>query len=437
MLVGSAKVDITPPLGASLAGYFHDRRARGVYDPLYAKALVAGGDDDAVAILALDLIGLRRAEVEATRRRAQQLCGIRPERIMVASTHTHLGPVTIHLFQSPCDLDWLATVSEGGARAIAQAWAARRDCEFAIATGCVETISFNRRCWMKSGVVETNPGRLNPDIVRPAGPIDPEVGVLIWGESVRPQIVLVNFACHPDTIGGDVISADYPAYMATNLRAALGDVEVLFINGAFGDINHVDLRDAHPRSGIEQAQWMGEALAAEVLRALASAGAVGATFIRSRSETVAERHRLLDVALRPLAEEVLAAARREMEAAPSTGSLNAAQMYAREVLLLAQSPHPTVTAEVQALRIGDAAFVGLPGEPFVELGLRLKRASPFPHTYIAGLANGCEGYLPTRAAFDEGGYEVRTARSSKLHPDAGDIMVAAGADLLAALRREG
>ena len=423
MLVGTANVDITPPVGASLAGYFHDRRATGVYDPLYAKALVAGGDDEAVAVVVLDLIGLRRAEVEQMRRRAQELCGIRPERVMIACTHTHLGPVTVHLFQSPCDLEWLATVPEHGALAIAQAWQARRERSFAIATGRVETISFNRRFWMKSGVVETNPGRGNPDIVRPAGPIDPEVGVLVWGAPAKPEVVLVSFTCHLDTIGGDVISADYPAYMAADIRAALGDVAVMFVNGAFGDINHVDVQDRNPRSGIEQAKWMGEVLATEVLRVLPAAQP-------SATETLSERHRVLDIPLRPLAADVVQAARREFEAASPTGEMNAAQMYAREVVLLAESENPTVAAEIQALRLGDAAFIGLPGEPFVELGLRLKQGSPFRHTYVAGLANGCEGYIPTRAAFDEGGYEVRTARSSKLHPDAGDMMVAAGAALL-------
>lgn len=423
MLVGTANVDITPDLGASLAGYFHDRRASGVYDPLYAKALVAGDGEDAVAIVALDLIGLRRVEIEKMRRRAHELCGIRPERIMIASTHTHLGPVTVHLFQSPCDLGWLATVPEKGAQAIAQAWQARRECGLAIATGRVETISFNRRFWMKSGVVQTNPGRLNPDIVRVAGPIDPEVGVLVWGDPSKPEVVLVNFTCHLDTIGGDVISADYPAYMAGNIRAALGDVAVVFINGAFGDINHVDVQDRNPRSGIEQAKWMGEVLASEVLRVLPAAKP-------SKTETIDERHTLMDVPLRPLADDVVQAARREMKSVPTLGEMNAAQMYAREVVLLAESDSPTVAAEVQALRLGDAVFVGLPGEPFVELGLRLKHDSPFPHTYVAGLANGCEGYIPTRNAFDEGGYEVTTARSSKLHPDAGDTMVAAGTELL-------
>jgi neutral ceramidase len=423
MVIGTANVDITPPLGASLAGYFHDRRATGIYDPLYAKALVAGADDEAVALVVLDLIGLRRAEVEQMRRRAHELCGIRPERIMVACTHTHLGPVTVHLFQSPCDLEWLATVPEHGALAIARAWQARRERSFAIAEGGVETISFNRRFWMKSGVVQTNPGRGNPDIVRPAGPIDPEVGVLVWGAPAKPEVVLVSFTCHLDTIGGEVISADYPAYMAANIRAALGDVAVMFVNGAFGDINHVNVQDRNPRSGIAQAKWMGEVLAAEALRVLPTAEP-------SATDTVNERHRVLDIPLRPLAADIVQAARRELETAPPMGEMNAAQMYAREVVLLAQSGNPTVAAEIQALRLGDAAFIGLPGEPFVELGLRLKQGSPFLHTYVAGLGNGCEGYIPTRAAFDEGGYEVRTARSSKLHPDAGDMMVTAGAALL-------
>jgi len=200
-------------------------------------------------------------------------------------------------------------------------------------------------------------------------------------------------------------------------------VAVMFMNGAFGDINHVDVQDRNPRSGIEQAKWMGEVLATEVLRVLPAAQP-------SATETLSERHRVLDIPLRPLAADVVQAARREFEAASPTGEMNAAQMYAREVVLLAESENPTVAAEIQALRLGDAAFIGLPGEPFVELGLRLKQGSPFRHTYVAGLANGCEGYIPTRAAFDEGGYEVRTARSSKLHPDAGDMMVAAGAALL-------
>jgi len=426
MLVGTSLADITPPAGASLAGYFHDRRASGVYDPLYAKALVVGQDENALAIVALDLIALPRNQVERMRQRAHELCGIAPQRVMIACTHTHLGPVTVPVFQSPFDPEWLDTISEKGARAIAEARHTRHDHGFAIATGRLEGIAFNRRYWMKSGRVETNPGRGNPDIVRPAGPLDPEVGILVWGEPSRPAVILVSFTCHLDTIGGDRISADYPAYMAAHIRDRLGDVAVIFVNGAFGDINHVDVNHPAQREGIEQAKWMGEALGAEVLRALAAAA-------RSTSQQVDERHAMLHIPLRPLPEGVVRSARDVVASAPAVGEMNAEQMYAREIVLLAESEQPRVAAEIQALRIGDAALVGLPGEPFVELGLRLKRGSPFSHTYVVGLANGYEGYIPTCAAFDEGGYEIRTARSSKLHPEAGDMMVAAGAGLLPAL----
>ena len=423
MLVGTALAEVTPPLGASLAGYFHDRHASGIDDPLYAKAMVAGSDANALAVAVLDLIALRRPQVERMRERAHELCGIAPERVMIACTHTHLGPVTIHIFQSAYDAEWLETVSETGARVIAAAWNARRDRDFAIASGSLDRIAFNRRYWMKSGVVETNPGRANPDIVRAAGPTDPEVGVLVWGDASRPAAILVSYTCHLDTIGGDRISADYPAYVAARIREKLGDVAVLFVNGAFGDINHIDVNDPAPRQGLEQAKWMGRVLGDEVLRMLPQAEP-------SATDALDERHRVLSIPLRPLAADVVEAARRTLENAPALGRMDAAQMYAREVVLLTESEHPQVEAEVQALRVGDAAFVGLPGEPFVELGLLLKQASPFAHTYIAGLANGWEGYIPTRAAFAEGGYEVRTARSSKLHPDAGDMMVAAGAELL-------
>jgi hypothetical protein len=423
MLAGTALAEVTPPLGASLAGYFNDRHASGIDDPLWAKAVVAGSDADALAVVVLDLIALRRPQVERMRERAHELCGIAPERVMIACTHTHLGPVTIHIFQSAYDAEWLETVPETGARVIAEAWNARRDRDFAIATGSLDRIAFNRRYWMKSGVVETNPGRANPDIVRAAGPTDPEVGVLVWGDPSRPAAILVSYTCHLDTIGGDRISADYPAYMAARIREQLGDVAVLFVNGAFGDINHIDVNDPAPRQGLEQAKWMGRVLGDEVLRILPQAEP-------STTDALDERHRMLSIPLRPLADDVVEAARRTLENSPALGRMDAAQMYAREVVLLAESERPQVEAEVQALRVGDAAFVGLPGEPFVELGLRLKQHSPFAHTYIAGLANGWEGYIPTRAAFAEGGYEVRTARSSKLHPDTGDMMVAAGAELL-------
>jgi hypothetical protein len=427
MLIGTSLADITPALGASLAGYFHDRRASGMYDPLYAKALVVGQDENALAVVALDLIGLPREQIERMRQRAHELCAIAPQRIIVACTHTHLGPVTLPIFQSPFDPGWLGTIPEKGARAIAEAWQTRRDHQFAIATGRLEGVAFNRRYWMKSGRVETNPGRGNPDIIRPAGPIDPEVGVLVWGDPNRPAAILVSFTCHLDTIGGDRISADYPAYMAAHVRDRLGEVAVIFLNGAFGDINHVDVSRPAQRQGIEQAKWMGELLGAEVLRALAAAQ-------QSASQQLDERHVMLQIPLREISDQAIHTAREIMAAAPGLGEMTAEQMYAREVLLLAESEKREVTAEIQALRIGDAAFVGLPGEPFVELGLRLKRGSPFRHTYVVGLANGCEGYIPTRAAFEEGGYEIRTARSSKLHPESGDMMVAAGAELLAALR---
>jgi len=427
VLVGTSLADITPPEGASLAGYFHVRRATGVDDPLHAKALVVGGDEEALGLVVFDLIGVGRQEVEQIRGRAHESCGIAPARVMVAATHTHLAPVTVPIFQSECDPQWLAGAVEKGAEAIAEAWHAREEREFSIATGRVESIAFNRRYWMRSGAVRMNPGVCNPDIVRPAGPIDPEVGVLAWGPPDKPSAILVNYTCHLDTISGDRVSADYPAYMAAAIRDRLGDVAVMFVNGAFGNINHVDVNDPSPRKGLEQAKWMGEVLAAEVLRVLPQAAG-------SESQQLDEAHRLLDIPLRPLPDDAVASARATLASAPPVGEMNPEQMCARETVLLAESEKPEVTAEVQALRIGEAALVGLPGEPFVELGLRLKGDSPFPHTYVVGLGNGCEGYIPTRAAFDEGGYEVRTARSSKLHPDAEDMMVAAGSELLNQLR---
>jgi hypothetical protein len=118
--------------------------------------------------------------------------------------------------------------------------------------------------------------------------------------------------------------------------------------------------------------------------------------------------------------------------APRIGAMSTEQVWACETVQVSQLPR-SVEAEIQALTLGDCALVGIPCEVFAQLGLEIKRRSPFPTTGIVELANGYEGYLPTRQAYDEGGYEVRAARSSKLAPGSGESAVDAAADLLHSL----
>lgn len=430
MRAGASRVDITPPVGTALAGYFSDRKASGVHDPLYAKALAVESGDEAAAILACDLICLYRETVQQIRSLAQRKSGIPAERIMVACTHTHLGPATVDIFQTAADRAYLERLVPEAAEAVSSACGRMRPASLSIASGELHGVAFNRRYRLADGAVMTNPGR-RPDIVGPAGPVDPQVAVLAFtGEDGRPIALLVNFACHLDTIGGDVVSADYPGFMAAVVRDSLGeDVEVVFVNGACGDVNHIDLSDASPPKGFDMARSIGERLAAKVLETLSASRRTRP----ARMERVLCASDVLRLEVRAIPEQELERARSALATAPPLGSYDHEQVYAREAILVSELARE-VEAEIQEFCLGEAALVGAPFEMFCELGLAIKAASPFQPTMVVELANGYEGYLPTRKAYQEGGYETRAARSSKLSPGSGEAVVECATGLLRRLR---
>jgi neutral ceramidase len=426
MNAGAAIVDITPPLGTSLAGYFHDRRASGVHDPLLAKALAIEADGRAFGIIACDLIALPDDAVRAIRAGAAAGCDLRAQDVMVACTHTHTGPPTINVFQTRADRGAVDHAVQGATQALLDSRSACQPATLRVARGELRGFTFNRRYRLADGGAVSFPGP-RPDIVGPAGPVDPEVIVLSFAAaSAAPIAVIVNFALHLDTVGGDVISADYPSFMSALIRDGLGPQTVpIFLNGACGDINHLDYSSPqHPGQGFERAQAIGEALGRTALAILPDAEPM-ALHVEAGSETVRLR-------TRALSREVVARAHETVASAPTLGSLDREQVWAYETVRVSELA-PTVEAEIQALRLGDCALVGIPCEVFTELGMEIKRRSPLAATAVVELANGYHGYLPTRRAYDEGGYEATPARSSKLAPGSGEDVVEAAVGLLRSL----
>ena len=274
---------------------------------------------------------------------------------------------------------------------------------------------------MKDGSVRFNPGALNPDIVRPAGPVDPEVGILLV-EPARegpPIAGLTVFAMHLDTTGGTEYSADYPYYLETVLKGALGPRFIsLFGAGTCGDINHIDVS----KRDRLRAEDLGKALAETVL-------AAGASWLRSA-------HQRLDVLStqvtcdlqKPDALEI-ADARAKADLITTSKLPFLERVKVAKILdLLERYPEPSCSMEVQAFKLGpELAIITLPGEVFVELGLAIKSRSPFETTLVVELANDVPNYIPTAKAFREGSYEVV---NSRLAPGSGEQLVAAAVRLL-------
>lgn len=428
LLAGTATTDITPPLGAYLAGYYRPRQAEEVHDSLLARALCLSDSRREIAFVSCDLVGLSAAQVAAAKERITDLCGLTPAQVLVGCTHTHTGPETRTSGMFPVDVVYAEILAQKIADAVVLAHRRLRPAGLTYGSGYEGSLGFNRRYWMRGGGVRTNPGIGNPDIVRAAGPIDPQVGVVaVQRPDGSPLAVLVNYAVHLDTTGGNHVSADYPAYLTKALQARYGDeVVVLFHPGAMGDINHIDVTaKGQPVKGHSHPSRIGNTLAGEALKVLARADYTDDLIVASALGRVDLPLRTVDAERAAEAERIV----REVSVGEADFTLDV--VAARRDRDLGRLQAQTLSAEVQALRIGDLGIAAFPGELFVELGLSLKARSPYSSTLVVELANDSIGYIPTRKAYDEGGYEVT---STVLAPGAGEMLVEEAFNLLRSLR---
>ncbi|HEY3398876.1 MAG TPA: hypothetical protein VGM19_14570 [Armatimonadota bacterium] len=436
--VGSAVVKINPPLGSSVPGYFEDRKATGIHDDLQAHALVIAGEDP-LAILSLDLIAVPHDMVLELRRQAQAELGIPGERLFVHATHTHTAGPTISAFLTKRDEDYLRQLVVWCGEALRQAQARATATELAFGSTQVPGLQFVRRYWMRDGSLRTNPGLGNPDVVRPAGEANSELNVVAFRSVCGPLTLLVNFALHPDTVGGTELSADYPYYLRQALQETLGaDTVVLFLNGAAGDINHLDVLGSEAPAEFTHDLFMkvvrDEEFTPRAGRTLAAAVQELLPDLQYTADwTVDEAHETLLLPRRTPPPEQLARAHALLETHTPEQLTEAQDLYDYEALLLAETGETEAEVEIQALRLGTVALVGIPNEVFTELGQLLQSQSPFAHTLVVQLTNGAAGYLPTARAFAEGGYEIMLARSSMLTPEAGDTIVAQAVHVLHSL----
>jgi len=430
--LGTAAVKITPPSGMPMAGYYYNRAAEGVHDDLYAKALVLEKDGMKAALVACDLASVSRPVIEEARKLIEKATSIPGDRVMISATHCHTGPVL--LGRSSRDDTQSATLEIAKqyvtalpgkiAEGVKLADANLKPARVSAAIGREESLAFNRRYFMKDGSVGWNPGKLNPNIVQPAGPTDPDVAVVYFetAES-RPLATYVNFAMHLDTVGGQQFSADYPYTLAT-LLGKVKDLDMLtvFTIGTAGNINHINVKTRTPQKGHEEAARIGTVLAGEVLKTYTRLKLINASAPQVRSEIV-------KLALPEIKPGELEKAR---AIAPKYGKPEAAPfmdfVQAFKVIDVTAREGKPLEAEVQVITLGDQlAWVGLPGEIFVELGMAIKQASPFPYTIVAELANGSVGYVPNRKAYPEGAYEVVSARCAV---GSGEMLVEAATRML-------
>jgi hypothetical protein len=439
MKAGAYAQDVTPEkFPVSVNGGFSDRKATSANDPLHARCLVLDDGTTKLAIVVVDSCMIPREIIDAAKALAEKKTSIPAANVLISATHTHTAPTLAGVFQSEPDQEYVRFLTQKIAEGIEKAHKARIPAKLAWGVAEEPNQVFNRRWKMRPGVknldpfgndtdkVKMNPPRMSPDLLEPAGPTDPRVTVLsVRTADDKPLALFANYSLH---YVGDLppLSADYFGVFADSvagkLKAGKEFVGILS-NGTSGDINNIDFRSEAPKiKPGERSRLVADAVATATVKALDKAEYEGRARLQCATKEIELGVRKPTAAEIKRAEEILEKAKgRELKGAD--------EVYARETVLIAKYPD-TVKVALQVMVIDGLAVVAIPCEVFVEIGLSVKKTSPWQTTCVVSLANGYFGYLPTPAHHALGGYETWRARSSFLEIDASTKIEKAVGELL-------
>ena len=447
--VGYAAVNINPPLGCGMFGYYIPRFAKGFLDDLEAHGIVLSLGNTRIAMISVDNCEIMKPLADRYRAAIEKTTGIGFENIFLSCTHTHTGPLiqptdTFEAPQEPIER-YADFVEERLIDLVKLAIMDLKPAKMGFITGFApERVAYIRLYRMKDGSAMTCPPINDLNIDGPIGQLDQRCHILRFDQESGHSIVIFNYGVHADTINGELLSSDWPGWMRRTLDKALdgvkclcfvgcqGDVGSTHVNPCGGDMNDTEISFDNEMKSPGMARFVGRALAGTVLQVYDKVEYVDV-------EDLQILHKFVEVdANRPAPEELPLAhkykdlhdAGRDDEIPYTAMALTIAVSEAIRMCNLEHGPD-TFTLELTGLKIGPVAFLGIPGEPFTEIGVRIKEAEGWKQIMPVCLTNGCEGYFPSKEAYAAGGYE---ARSSIFRSHVSDRIVEGCKDLLEKLK---
>ena len=436
MRSASTMIDITPPVGMAICGNIrNDNISRGVHDPLFCNAVLCEHEQTKVLFLVMDWAGIEAKDASSIRERMGRALDIPAVNVIVSATHTHSGPYTIEMInddEKEADkvreylLDSIGKI-ENAVNKLPESleqvslWSA--SCE-------VEGLSFCRRLKMADGKVVMNWNEVDPtDVVCATGEPDKEMTVIGFKRTDGTwQTIMINFALHPAIcVGRDWLwSADWVHYLRESLRTTYAEKPVVyFVNGAQGDVNHLNYEkfnlDAFP-----EAQRYGCSLAEHVDNILGSA--------RQMKDGLQIVSGAVALYKRRIPKEWIVWAKAKWRhcngVIPELLHGIPSEYYAKEIIAMEPQQGDKHIFPMTAVKLGEVAFVTLPGEIFSSVALEIKKSSPHRKTAVMGLSLGNCGYIPDAKAFLEGGYETRIGAGSQFETDSCDRIKSVAGNLL-------
>ena len=439
---------VNPQMPVSLAGYFNKRMWDHVLDDLEVRALVIRSGSDYAAILHFDLITVSTSLYENVLQDMKELGidRITKENLLVSATHTHTAP-ELRCGKPGANPEYPPFAAKMAAEALKDALSNWKEGELESGLAEEHRFIFNRRYWMKNGKVVTNPGKLNPDILRPEGEIDPEIPMLAIRTEGKLRVLIANIVNHTDTIGGTGVSADWAGFFRRAMEAEMGAGSMAIpLIGCAGNINHFDTRTDRNQTCYDEAKRVGTGYAEAVKKALSALKPVKGDGIRTvygdaatapreisaqelaEAQAICEKYPEIDV-------ESLESAVDLTSEDLARGTPFALKYFASTMVKMTNNKTPVVFHLTGFNFGGDAVLASLPSEPFTEIGLELRRGIFGGRLcLVASHGNGTGGptysggYIPNPWNYGRGGYED-TPRSNPFSMKSADVLLGAWREL--------
>jgi len=427
IICGFSERKMNPEVGTGIPGGFYPPASLGIHDDLMTKAVYFHDGVNSALIVVGDFVQMFRSEALPIREYLSQNTGIDLNAVMFCGTHTHSGGMVLGFppftYTKP-DPKYLKLVRDMSLEAAKEAISTAKEVRIGWGVGKEEKVSFNRRYVMKNGKVTTNPGYLNPDIMHPEGTRDPDVAVLRVDDlDGNPIGMVTNFASHATAHTADYFSADYPAGISQIVKTVLGEnVVSLYINGACGNVITSDAEGKvlkkEKSSAPDYYMTMGRIIGLEALKT------------RERIQYMDMSHAKIDYSFETLSIGRRVPSREEYDQAMKV--LNSGEKitprqeyYLGSTRFMYENPEKDrpLQADVQVISVCGVRFCAFPAELFYEFALDLKQRKCDEKIVVATIANGILGYVPTRQAFINGGYEPLLGYTSNCEEACGEKLV--------------
>ena len=431
---------INPEVPISLAGYFNKRMWDKVLDDLEVRAVVLKSGGEYAAIVQFDILCINHRLYRTLEKAVKKadIKNISIKNLLVCATHTHTAP-DVNL-----DANSDVFIKFAVAKAVEALEEAAEELKVGELFGGMaqdHRFIFNRRYWMKDGSVVTNPGKLNPDILRPEGEIDPQIPLLAIKNDEGMQLLICSIVNHTDTIGGCGVSADWPGFLRRELEPEMAPgAMVLSLIGASGNINHFDVSTDMNQTTYAEPERIGKGYAQSIRKVWGDLQPVEGKGLSYHTRKVKSGLREMDPAEIAEARAIMAKYPDiDVESPDSVKDLTSEDLakgtpfalkYFANALLKLAARSGKAEFLLSCLKFGDSAVIAsLPSEPFVEIGLTLRRSIFNDRLCLVtshGNFNGGKGfgggYIPNSWNYGRGGYES-APRSSGYSIHTADILL--------------